>query len=134
MRAGALTAGLSGVIAAAALLGAARAQAPQQPEQRPDAPATPGLAVINCKVAEDRSLTDCRLLEESPPGAGFGEAALRMSHLMRLSPDSTADESGRVTLPILFRPPPDREAAPAPRDEPPAGPPPALDLPGVAAA
>jgi TonB family protein len=93
-----------------------------------------GLAVINCHVTVERSLDDCKVLRESPPGSGFGTAALEMSSHFRLSPQSTTDAGGRVTLPMLFRSSPgenagsgadtapDSPAAPAPAA-------PAADLP-----
>ena len=38
-----------------------------------------GSAQINCHVNEKRQLSDCRVAAETPPEAGFGEAALRMA-------------------------------------------------------
>jgi TonB family protein len=132
MRAHALVGGISGAVVMAALLaGAGRAEAP--PAGAADAlrSGKPGLAVINCKVAGDRSLTDCKLIRESPPGSGFGAAALKMSRLMRLSPGSTADAGGRITLPILFRPSSGEDSAPTPPDLAPAVPPPPPDPSGA---
>jgi TonB family protein len=97
---------LAGALGAAATVaavfaGPAGAEGPAAGAAQPDGE---GMAVINCKVTEDRSLTDCKLLKEAPPGSGFGAAALKMAGMFRLSPQSTVDASGRVTLPILFKP------------------------------
>ena len=118
---GRVLAGLFGgaVMATVLFAGAAGAEDPLSGAPQPGAR---GMALINCKVSDDRSLTDCRLIKESPPGAGFGAMALRMANLLRLSPQSTVDESGRITLPMLFKPSasggadtaPDDSASPAP--------------------
>ena len=44
-----------------------------------------GSATIECLVAADGRLS-CRVLSETPPGWGFGEASLRVSRHFRLAP------------------------------------------------
>jgi len=64
-----------------------------------------GRVVVECTVATDASVKDCRLLEESPLGQGLGEAALKLTTLYRVSPmlgkDGKALEAA-VRLPFNF--------------------------------
>lgn len=82
---------------------------------RPETPVYPqvaihrgigGHAVICCKAGE-RLGVDCTLQSETPAGAGFGEAALRLSHRMRLTAASHADLAARpdtlIQVTIGFR-------------------------------
>ena len=45
-----------------------------------------GRATIECKVAETGALTDCRTLEDTPPGDGFGDAALKLAERFTMRP------------------------------------------------
>jgi TonB family protein len=45
-----------------------------------------GGAQLACTLGGNGRLYDCRLLEEGPPGAGFGAATLRMAALYRFVP------------------------------------------------
>ena len=45
-----------------------------------------GRAAVECTVAVDTSVKDCRLIEESPLGAGLGAAALKLTGLFHASP------------------------------------------------
>src|SRR5690349_8548045 len=45
-----------------------------------------GSAVMSCVVTADGFLKDCKVLEETPGGYGFGEAAIRMAILFRMKP------------------------------------------------
>jgi len=60
-----------------------------------------GRAVVNCVIRTDQRLDDCRLVEESPRGFGFGEQALRAMTFFRYRPPMTAAgrpvEGQRVT-------------------------------------
>jgi TonB family protein len=66
-----------------------------------------GSAVIHCNLTAEKSakLTDCKVLNEQPAGAGFGEAAMRMSSLFVMRPrmrDGSPVE-GEVSIPIRFK-------------------------------
>ena len=64
----------------------------------------PGSVVLGCLELLDGSVVDCRVLEETPGGSGFGRAALRLSHLFRFSP-ATADGrsvEAQVEIPYDF--------------------------------
>ena len=45
-----------------------------------------GRVVVECTAAVDANVKDCRLMEESPLGAGLGQAALKLTNLFRVSP------------------------------------------------
>lgn len=65
-----------------------------------------GRAVLECRVSVAGRLKDCRVYTETPPGAGFGEAALRLAPLIVARPGTIngapiVDEPVRV--PIAFR-------------------------------
>ena len=52
------------------------------------------------------NLTGCSVASESPSGAGFGQAAMQMARLFKMSPktvDGEATEGGSVRVPITFR-------------------------------
>ena len=61
----------------------------------------PGRVVVNCVIRIDQRLDDCRIVEESPRGFGFGEQALRATAFFRYRPPMTASgrpiEGQRVT-------------------------------------
>lgn len=64
-----------------------------------------GRATITCEVPAGGFLTQCRVVRESPGGYGFGEAALSLGPLFRMSPklvDGKPVEGGMVTIPIVF--------------------------------
>lgn len=73
---------------------------------------TKGHASINCRVGADGRLSDCRVVSETPPGRGFGQAALRMAGRIRINPRTRSGRptaGARVTIPIPFRGPAPRE-------------------------
>jgi len=78
-----------------------------------DGPAK-GLARIECKVAPDGVLSDCRVLSEDPTGAGFGPYAQSIAMKFRATPEAAKKMNGAVVLPIRFGPaeeaPPSRAA------------------------
>jgi TonB family protein len=67
-----------------------------------------GAAAMECGVVADGTLADCKVLSESPAGAGFGDAVLRMAKYFQMKP-ATADGApvagGRVRIPIRFNVP-----------------------------
>jgi len=66
-----------------------------------------GRAVVECTVAIDTNVKDCRLIEESPLGAGLGEAALKLASLFRVSPLQGKDgkpQEAAVRIPFNFNP------------------------------
>lgn len=66
----------------------------------------PGRVVVNCVIRIDQRLDDCRIVEESPRGFGFGEQALRATAFFRYRPPMTAVgrpvEGQRVTVSVQF--------------------------------
>ena len=64
-----------------------------------------GAAKIGCGVAADGKLTGCRILSESPKGAGFGAAAMALSARFQMKPmskDGKPVAGGVVRIPIRF--------------------------------
>jgi protein TonB len=64
-----------------------------------------GSATITCGVTAAGSLTDCRLVRETPDGFGFGAATLKLAQYFKMSPrtvDGQPVEGGQVTIPIRF--------------------------------
>ena len=45
-----------------------------------------GRASIRCSVMSDRTLHDCAVISESPPGFRFGEQTIRVASRMRVKP------------------------------------------------
>jgi periplasmic protein TonB len=69
-----------------------------------------GRASIRCTIDNDGRLQNCSVTSETPAGHGFGEAALKLSHLMfmrGMTKDGSAVAGGRITIPISFRLPHD---------------------------
>ena len=57
-------------------------------------------------MTKDGGLTDCRLIEETPTGFGFGEATLAAAKQFRLEPRTRSGapvEGGTVRLPLAWR-------------------------------
>ena len=63
-----------------------------------------GKAVIDCLIEPAGTLTDCRVVSESPPGNGFGEAAVNMRILFKARSDRQGQPviGRRVVIPINF--------------------------------
>ncbi|MDF2899984.1 MAG: TonB protein [Phenylobacterium sp.] len=64
-----------------------------------------GKATIQCVVTRTGMLEHCMIVSETPPGAGFGQAAVAMTSVFRMKPmtvDGEVVEGGTVRLPIRF--------------------------------
>jgi protein TonB len=67
-----------------------------------------GRAEISCTVTAKGTLTDCSAVSEDPSDQGFGEAAMKMSHLFKMRPktrDGAPVDGGTVRIPIRFEMP-----------------------------
>lgn len=65
-----------------------------------------GEATLDCLV-DGAGLLTCTVTRETPPGAGFGEAAIRASRLFRMAPegrDGRPTAGGRLVRVIRFSP------------------------------
>ena len=66
-----------------------------------------GSARIACRIRLDTRLEDCRVVDETPPGRGFGEAALAASGYFRFRPptrDGRPVEGREITVGVEFMP------------------------------
>jgi protein TonB len=61
-----------------------------------------GLATVRCTIAFDGRLTDCVVLSESPPGYGFGPAAIDLARHMRVTPVANGQSLAGQTLDLPF--------------------------------
>ena len=64
-----------------------------------------GRGVIACRIRLDTRLEACRILEESPPGLGFGRAALAAAPYHRFSPptvNGVPQEGYEMTIGVDF--------------------------------
>ena len=69
---------------------------------------TNGRATMSCTVRANGTLTDCSIVSEEPPGAGFGEATLELARFFRMRPmtvDCVPVEGGTVCVPVVWRAP-----------------------------
>lgn len=67
-----------------------------------------GRAEMSCEIRLDQRLENCRLLRETPPGMGFGEAALRSAGYFRVRPpvrDGQPVAGQRGVFGVEFGPP-----------------------------
>ena len=64
-----------------------------------------GRAVLQCRVTAAGQVAACTVAGETPAGAGFGEAALKLARYFRMSPqteDGQPVEGGSVRVPLVF--------------------------------
>lgn len=95
------------------LFGVISAQDPGPPTNLPDvvseAPPAPeeGRVTLSCRVQPSGAMTDCRVVSETPEGAGFAEAALAGARRARLAPRGarSAGSGDRVNFTVRFQRP-----------------------------
>ena len=66
-----------------------------------------GKAVLLCEVLTTGDVSNCSLVEETPKGYRFGEAAQAMTRYFKLSPrsvDGVSIAGSKVRIPIVFSP------------------------------
>jgi protein TonB len=64
-----------------------------------------GSATLWCGIRANGTMTDCQIVDESPAGWRFGNAALSMAQYFRISPrtvDGKPVEGSRVRIPVIF--------------------------------
>ncbi|MFA7262621.1 MAG: TonB family protein [Caulobacter sp.] len=66
-----------------------------------------GRVVMACRLMADGRLTACAVADETPPGLGFGAAALSMAPYFRWAPtyDGGKSVEGDVRVPLIWNPP-----------------------------
>ncbi|WP_313102684.1 energy transducer TonB, partial [Brevundimonas sp.] len=82
-----------------------RQVSPEFPERANSRGIESGSAKVNCAVAANGSLSDCRIVDEDPAGAGFGQAVIRAARSGRLAPRTVdgAAVGARVEFTTRFR-------------------------------
>jgi protein TonB len=65
-----------------------------------------GQATLFCSVVASGKLADCRVIDQTPAGAGFGDAALKLATFFRMSPrtvDGKPVDGGLTRISIAFK-------------------------------
>jgi TonB family protein len=73
----------------------------------------PGRALLRCEIAIDGSAS-CKVIDETPAGLGFGDAALAFSKTFKMKPmtvDGQPVDGGEIKIPLKFAAPDEDEAA-----------------------
>jgi protein TonB len=68
-----------------------------------------GAAEISCMISDVQSLTDCKVISETPPGEGFGSAAVGLFSTIAVDPtakDGSSTAGRSIDLHFTFRPGP----------------------------
>jgi TonB family protein len=78
---------------------------PRYYPERAQAARQEGHAVLRCDGYQaDGAVTDCKLLEEGPPGWGFGDAALGIVRVVHLAPKGwSLGDNAPSLIPFVFR-------------------------------
>lgn len=66
-----------------------------------------GRATVSCEVSKAGAATNCEVASETPPGLGFGQAAVAMAGELKFQPllvDCEPTDGGRIRLPFVFPP------------------------------
>lgn len=61
-----------------------------------------GIATLDCQILGDGSLTDCRIVSETPRGSGFGQIALESTPHARMSMPLNGRAGSRVRFTVRF--------------------------------
>jgi protein TonB len=66
-----------------------------------------GSALVECEVVSGGVLDHCRVVQETPAGQGFGEAAVQVAFEHHVQPDANGrmPVGRRIELPVTFAPP-----------------------------
>ena len=65
-----------------------------------------GKAEISCTVMASGKVANCNVISEDPSDQGFGDAALKLSKLFKMRPqsrDGVPTSGGTVRIPIRFQ-------------------------------
>jgi TonB family protein len=76
-----------------------------------------GTALMSCSVSDDGSLSECTVSNETPPGEGFGDAALALAPKFKLKPrtrDGMPIAGRHILIPLRFALPPAEHAKASP--------------------
>lgn len=77
-----------------------------QPTVMPVSQPTDGRVVLECVVASEGALSDCLVVEETPPGHGLAQRALEASAKLKMDApvvDGVAVSGARVRIPFTYR-------------------------------
>ena len=65
-----------------------------------------GRATLHCTVTAQGTLVDCSVASEDPADQGFGTAALKMTRLFKMRPqtrDGQAVDGASINIPLVFQ-------------------------------
>jgi TonB family protein len=51
-----------------------------------------GYATVECAIGDRNNVSNCRVVAESPPGQGFGRAALQIARRLRPRPEDVGED------------------------------------------